>query len=485
MQIAQFFVKGIAHSSYILAGKQNCAVIDPRRDTDIYLEEAKSRGLKITHILETHLHADFISGHLDLAEATGAKIYAPRAANCEFEHTGLAEGDTFEIENIAIKILETPGHTPEHICYVVSDTSRGPDPVAVFCGDTLFVGDVGRPDLFPNLAEELALRLYDSLHEKLFSLPDSCEVYPAHGEGSLCGRALGAKRSSTIGYERKYNYALQISDRSEFIENLTTDMPPAPDHFSRCTEINRKGSTKLKSLPPVRRIPPEEFFKLSERDDITILDTRCYEGFGGEHVPGSWCIDLRSNFSTYAGWLLPPDKQILLVSEGEGQALESAVWLHRVGLDNIIGFLDGGMFSWVTAGFRAAHVPQISIPELHEWITSGNPLVIVDVRASSEYETFHIENSIHIPVQDLRERYNELDPEAEKIVICSTGHRSSMGCSILKQHGLQGVNNAAGGMTGYNAAGLGPECPMCALSWAGKAGKEGRPEFFGKRDQEK
>lgn len=475
MQITQFFVKGIAHSSYILAGKQNCAVIDPRRDTAIYLEEAKSKGLKITHILETHLHADFISGHIDLADITGAKIYAPEAANCEFEHIGLAEGDTFEIDDMSIKILETPGHTPEHICYVVSDTSRGSDPVAVFCGDTLFVGDVGRPDLFPNRAEELASKLYDSLHEKLLSLPGSCEVYPAHGEGSLCGRALGAKRSSTIGYERKYNYALQIPDRNKFVENLTTDMPPAPDHFGRCTEINRKGPTKLKELPPVKEIPPKEFFKLSKRDETAILDLRCYEGFGGEHIPASWCIDFRGNFATYAGWLLPPDKQILLVSESEKQAMESVVWLHRVGLDNISGFMDGGMFAWVTAGFRTSHVPQLSIPELHERIISKNPLVIIDVRALSEYEVFHIENSIHIPVQDLRKRYEELDPEAEKVVICSTGHRSSMGCSILKQHGLSRVNNASGGMTGYNAAGFGPECPICALSWAGKVGRGGKP----------
>jgi hydroxyacylglutathione hydrolase len=482
MQVVQFFVKGIAHISYILAGKQNCAIIDPRRDTDIYLEEAKSRGLKITHILVTHIHADFVSGHLDLAEVTGAKIYAPRAANCEFEHVELAEGDTFEIEDMVIRILETPGHTPEHICYVVSDTSRGPDPVAVFCGDTLFVGDVGRPDLFPNRAEELASKLYDSLHEKLLALPDSCEVYPAHGEGSLCGRALGAKRSSTVGYERKYNYALQIPDRTKFIESLMIDMPPAPDHFSRCTEINRKGPKKLNELPPVREIPPKEFLNFAEsaeRADTVILDVRCYEGFGGEHVPGSWCVDLRSNFATYAGWLLPPDKPILLVSESENHALESVVWLHRVGLDNIAGFLNGGMFAWVTAGLRAAHVPQISIPELHEWTLNGNPVLIVDVRALSEYEIFHIENSINIPVQDLRERYTELDPKIEKVIICSTGHRSSMGCSILKQHGFSRVNNAAGGMTGYNAAGFGPECPICALSWAGKAGKEGKLEFPG------
>ncbi|KKH45417.1 rhodanese-like domain-containing protein [Methanosarcina sp. 1.H.A.2.2] len=472
MQITPFFVRGIAHSSYILAGKQSCAVIDPQRDMDVYIKEAKSRGLKITHILETHLHADFVSGHMDLAELTGAPIYAPKAANCEFEHVGLIEGNTFEIEDTIVRILETPGHTPEHICYVVSDTSRGPDPAAVFCGDALFVGDVGRPDLFPGKARELASMLYDSLHKKLLSLPDSCEVYPAHGEGSLCGRAMGAKRSSTIGYERKYNYALRIPDREGFIENLTTNMPPAPDHFSRCTEVNRKGPTKLKEIPPLREIPPGEFFKFAGREDTAILDTRHYESFGGEHVPGSWCIDLRSNFATYAGWLLPPDKQILLVSDSEENARKSAVWLCRVGLDSIVGFLSGEMFAWVTAGLRAAHVPQLSIPELYEGVRSKNPPVILDVRVPSEYESFHIEHAVNIPVQELRERHMELDPEAEYAVICSTGHRSGMGCSILKKHGFSRVNNTAGGMTGYNAAGFGPECPMCAISWAGKAGRK-------------
>ena len=243
-------------------------------------------------------------------------------------------------------------------------------------------------------------------------------------------------------------------------------MPPAPDHFGRCSAINVEGPKRLKELPHIREISPKDFVKLAKREDTAILDVRCYERFGGEHVPGTWCIDLRSNFASYAGWLLPADKSILFVSENEKQALESVVWLQRVGLDNIAGFLDGGMFALVTAGLRAAHVPQLSIPELHEQISGGSPLLIVDVRANSEYETFHIENSINIPVQDLRKRHHELDPEAEKVVICSTGHRSSMGCSILKQHGLSKVSNAAGGMTGYNAAGFGPECPICALSWA-------------------
>jgi len=220
MFVQQFFVKGLAHSSYLLGGTETCAIVDPRRDVQVYLDAAEDMGMKITHILETHLHADFVSGHMDLAKLTGATIVAPRAGGCSFEHLAVGDGDGFEIENLKIEVLDTPGHTPEHISFVVTDTSRGDEPAAVFCGDTLFVGDVGRPDLFPGMAQELASKLFSSIHDKLLKLPDHCEVYPAHGAGSLCGRAMGAKRTSTIGYERRYNAALQIADEAEFIQSL-------------------------------------------------------------------------------------------------------------------------------------------------------------------------------------------------------------------------------------------------------------------------
>ena len=231
MLIKHFFINKIAHSSYILAGSGVCAVIDPQRDIDVYVEQARALGVEITHILQTHLHADFVSGHMELAEKTGAKIYVAKSAKCTFDHVALSEGDTIKIEDIVIKVLETPGHTPEHLCFVVIDTTRGEEPGCAFVGDTLFVGDVGRPDLFPDIAEELAGKLYHSLHDKILKLPDFCEVLPAHGAGSLCGRAMGAKWRSTIGYERKYNAALQIKDKNEFIKSLTEDMPPAPDHL--------------------------------------------------------------------------------------------------------------------------------------------------------------------------------------------------------------------------------------------------------------
>ncbi|WP_406659897.1 MBL fold metallo-hydrolase [Methanolobus sp. ZRKC3] len=465
MIIEQFFTGGIAHSSYLLGANRTCAVIDPRRDIDTYIEQAQEMGVKITHILETHLHADFISGHLDLARRTGAQIYAPKAGNCDFEHIPLSEGDSFRLEGIHIDVLETPGHTPEHISYLVTDTSRGDETVTVFCGDTLFVGDVGRPDLFPGMAKELAAQLYESLHEKLLNLPDFCEVYPAHGAGSLCGRAMAAKRTSTIGYEKKYNYALNIKNLEDFTNALTKNMPAAPDHFSRCSVINAKGPAIVEELPELKALNNNDFIGLIEKGDSIVLDVRCFESFGGQHIPNAYSLDLKSNFATFAGWLLPPDKNILLVTDSQGQALDASLWLRRVGLDRITGYLEDGMFGWVTAGLGTDHIAQISIVELHEKLTKGDETLVVDVRAASEYEDFHIQNSINIPVHELRERYVELDPEAEIVLICGSGHRSSMGCSILQQKGFRKLYNAAGGMTGYAAAKYGPECPMCRLPW--------------------
>jgi hydroxyacylglutathione hydrolase len=476
MIVHQFFVKGLAHSSYVLGGTKTCAVVDPQRDVQIYLDAAKSLGMTITHILETHLHADFISGHLDLAEKTGAQIFAPKAGKCAFDHVGLAEGDSVEIEDMVLGVLETRGHTPEHISYVVTDKARGQEPVAVFCGDTLFVGDVGRPDLFPGMAEELASSLFHNLHEKLLKLPDFCEVYPAHGAGSLCGRAMGAKRTSTIGYEKKYNGALQIRDRNEFIRSLTTNMPPAPDHFSRCSAINGKGPTLVRNLPVLEELAPEAFNEKVKGGNTIVLDVRSYDSFGGQHIPGSYHIDFGGNFATFAGWLLPPDASILLVTGDIVQPEEVAVWLRRVGLDQVVGYLGGGMFAWTTAGLPTGHVVQLSVEELHRMSTGEREMILVDVRAPREFEGFHIQGALNIPAPDLRTRYQELDPDVPTALVCSTGHRSSLGTSILKQHGFKNVFNIAGGMTGYSAAGYGPECPMCVAPHG--------PHFLGKTTEQ-
>jgi hydroxyacylglutathione hydrolase len=463
MLIQSFFVPGLAHCSYLLAGSKTCAVIDPRRDVRIYLDAVNSLGLKLTHILETHLHADFISGHMDLAEKTGARIHAPRSARCAFEHEGLSEGDTFEIEDMEVKVLETPGHTSEHIVYVVADRSRGEEPAVLFSGDTLFVGDVGRPDLFPGIAQKLASELHDSLYLKLLGLPDFCEVYPAHGAGSLCGRDISAKRTTTIGYEKRYNYALRIPDRNEFVRRLTTDMPEAPDHFSRCSETNRKGPAPVRSLPAAVPLDPASFSHMAGGANAVVLDIRPYEAFGGQHVMGSYHIDLASNFTTFAGWVLPPDSDILMVAEHADQIEKAAVLLRRVGLDRITGYLEGGMFEWAKAGLPAGHVPQLSAQELSERLFGSDPLTLLDVRAKGEFESGHIEGALNIPAPDLRMRHGELDPEVPIVTICNVGQRASLAASLLRQRGFRKVFNLAGGMTGYNAAIGGPECVVCAL----------------------
>lgn len=461
MLVKQVFTEKIAHSSYVLAAKSSCAVIDPRRDIQVYLDEARAMGVTITHILQTHLHADFVSGHMDLAAATGAKIHAPRSAECAFDHVPLSEGDTVELENLVLEVMETPGHTPEHVVYVVKDLGRSDSPVAVFTGDTLFVGDVGRPDLFPDKAEELAGKLYHSLHDKLLTLPDHCEVYPAHGAGSLCGRSMAAKRTSTIGYERFFNPALNIEDKVEFIRSLTNDMPPAPDHFSRCTAINRQGPDLVSRLPVLERLDPAAFREQGEGVDI--LDVRTYDAFSGHHVPGSWSLDLNGNFPTFAGWVLPVDKDILLVAGGPEEAEKAVTGARRVGVDRITGMLAGGMPAWVTAGFSTGDVPLLSAGGLHSMITDAENFILLDVRAPAEFADNHIEGAVNIPVDELRTRYDGLDRQKPVVVICSSGNRGSTAASILKQKGFSKLYNVAGGMTGYSAAGYAKHCRACGV----------------------
>jgi glyoxylase-like metal-dependent hydrolase (beta-lactamase superfamily II)/rhodanese-related sulfurtransferase len=461
MFVQQFFVKGLAHSSYLLGGTSSCAIIDPRRDTDIYIEAARTMGMNITHILETHLHADFISGHIDLAAQTGAQIYAPRAGKCAFKHRPVKEGDSFDLDDMTIRVIETPGHTPEHVSYVIIDRTRGSDPVAVFSGDTLFVGDVGRPDLFPAIATKLAAQLHDSLHKKLLTLPPFCTVYPAHGAGSLCGRAMGAMRTTTIGYEKKYNGALKIRDKKTFITTLTTNMPPAPDHFSRCSAINGKGPARVTKLPTPAMLEALAFKKALKKKNTIVLDCRSTAAFGGAHIPGCFHIDFGSNFSTFAGWILPPDSNILLVPETPELAGEAAVQLRRVGHDRIVGFLDGGIYAWSKAGLPIDTVPQISIQQLQKQMKRLERFTLLDVRMPAEFQAGHIEGAVNIAMPELRTRFNEVNAGMPVIVICNTGHRSSMAASLLQKHGFKHVANVAGGMTAWSAAGLSKPCATC------------------------
>jgi len=451
MLLKSFFVPNIAHSSYLLAGPKACAIIDPQREIDAYLDVARENDVRITHVLQTHLHADFISGHLDLATATGATIHAPRSADCAFLHEEIGEGDVIKVDDMELEVMETPGHTPEHVSYVVRDRGRGESPVGVFCGDTLFVGDVGRPDLFPGRAEELAEALYRSL-AKLMALPDFCEVYPAHGAGSLCGRSIGAKRQSTIGYERRHNPAL-IADKSAFIRALTTDMPAAPDHFTRCSEINRRGPALMSKLTPPSPLPPPRFRDAMRRGGI-VLDVRDYDAFGALHVPGAISIPMSGNLPIFAGWIIPADAEILLVAADDMAVEDAVVWLRRVGHDRTVGYLDGGMRAWTSAGLMTEHVPQMSPQELrHTMIDKANRMV-VDVRGAGEFQraVFRVPGSINLPAPDLRTRHGELPKDQPIVLVCGTGRRSSMAASLLKRAGFSQVCNLAGGLPGYQAS---------------------------------
>ena len=461
MLLKHVFTAKIAHSSYLLVGKESCAVVDPRRDVDVYITQARELGVSITHILETHLHADFVSGHLDLAKATGAVIFAPRSANCEFPHEAIDAGDVIQIEDMRLDILDTPGHTPEHVCYVVTDTGRGGSPVGVFTGDALFVGDVGRPDLFPGRAEELAAMLYHSLHNVLLELPDHCEVYPAHGAGSLCGRSVGAKWRSTIGYERRHNEALQIRGEARFIESLTSDMPPVPDHFGRCSEINRRGPQLLESLDTPRELSPAEFLTRCERDETAVVDVRGYAAFAGMHVPGSIHLDLAGNFPTFAGWVLPPQADIAWVADCREAACEATLWARRVGLDGCVAHLSGGVDAWATSGPEVGHLNLVSVQDLQHRVTGSEGIVLVDVRTPREFRDSHIEGAVNIPVPELRTRHTELNPEKPIFLICSSGKRAGLAASLLRQHGFDDLHNVAGGMIGYSTAGHAKQCSAC------------------------
>lgn len=450
MKIAQLYTPGIAQCSYVVGSGKKCAVVDPVRNIEPYLEKAKEFDMEITAILETHLHADFISGHMELAEKTGAPIYAPRIANCTYEHYALGDEEEFALEQLRFKLLETPGHTPDCAVYLVTDLERGEEPVLSFTGDTLLVGDVGRPDLFPSREEELAEKLFHSLG-RLKELADHVEVYPAHGMGSLCGRALSAKLWSTVGIERRYNYALQHTGLDSFKRDLLTDMPAAPDHFARCSEINRRGPALLGGLPVPKPMKAAEVASLIV-EGTTVIDTRPYHSFAAAHIPGSYSISHHGNLATFAGWIIPPEANLILLLEREGDFENVKSTLHNVGLDQISGYLEGTMESWINGGLPVEKVETISVERLRNWMDKESPLVL-DNRAKGEWKKEHIAGTILAPAPDIRHRYSEWDKNTPLVVLCNTSNRSMTAASILKQKGFKKVINAVGGTTAWSAAG--------------------------------
>jgi glyoxylase-like metal-dependent hydrolase (beta-lactamase superfamily II)/rhodanese-related sulfurtransferase len=454
MYFKQFYLGCLAHASYMIGSDGEAAVVDPRRDVDSYIEEARAQGLEIRHIIETHLHADFVSGHRELAHRTGAKIYFGAKAGAKFEHVPVREGDEIRMGHVLLRFLETPGHTPESVSILVIDRAVSDVPKAVLTGDTLFIGDVGRPDLLgaTMTAQELAGMLYDSLHGKLLTLPDSVEVYPAHGAGSLCGRNISSETSSTIGQQRQFNYALKPMPKEDFVRMMTTDLPEAPRYFARDVAINRGGASELGELPEPAPLEARDVEALQRKGAI-VLDTRPAAQYGAAHVPGSLHIGLSGQFASWAGALVSPQAPILLVAEDEEQVREARVRLARVGIENVAGYLAGGILEWDRAGLPLATMEQINVGELDERLREGG-VRVVDVRRPGEWKSGHIGGAVHRPLNALAESAGALSKDEPLVIVCAGGYRSSIATSVLERQGFTRITNVVGGMAAWKSANL-------------------------------
>ena len=368
MYFKQFYLGCLAHASYLIGSEGEAAVVDPQRDVDQYIKEAEAQNLHIKYVIETHLHADFVSGHRELAARTGAEIVFGKEAGATFPHRAVQDGDEICIGKVTLRVMETPGHTPESISLLVIDTETSPQPQKILTGDTLFVGDVGRPDLAGGKGytpSMMAGMMYDTINSKLLKLADDIEVYPAHGAGSMCGRNMSAETSSTIGEQRKSNYALQPMPKDAFVRMMTVDLAEAPAYFPLDAEINRTGAPSLAEVTAPAALTPQEIKGLA---DHQILDVRGAAEFGAAHLPGAINIGLGGQFAIWAGTLLSMECPIVIVAESEEQAAEAVVRLARVGIERVKGYLAGGIAAWSNAGLELAAVPQITVNELKELV---------------------------------------------------------------------------------------------------------------------
>jgi hydroxyacylglutathione hydrolase len=453
MHFEQFYLGCLAHASYLLASEGEAVVVDPQRDVEIYLKAAEANHVAIRHIFETHLHADFVSGHQELAARTGARIYIGAQAEATFPHIAVQDGFHLQVGKMRITALETPGHTPESICLVIADEEKSPAPWAVLTGDTLFLGDVGRPDLSKRYnAAQLAGMLYDSLHRKLLALSDDVLVYPAHGAGSLCGRNMRAERVSTIGTERLTNYALQIKSREEFVKQLTSNLPTRPEYFQQDAEINRTGAAALSDLPVLPAVEPAELKTLLEEGGIA-LDVRPGEQFAAGHVPGSVNIALSGQFASWAGALLGLAARPVLIAESPDAVSEARMRLARIGLEDARGYLRGGIEAWRQSGFPVVTLPQMSVEVLRDRL-QGNALQVLDVRREPEWEAGHIDGASWWPLDNFKVAPPEIDRNLPIAVHCKGGYRSMIACSLLERAGFKNVINIVGGLDAWLEAKL-------------------------------
>jgi hydroxyacylglutathione hydrolase len=437
--------------SYLVGCGQagRAAIVDPGRDrVDDYLTLARRKGLAIIDILETHVHADHVSGAQALAAKCGASIRIHPSANAAYPHVPVENEDELDIGSVSLKILHTPGHTPDSISLLVTDRSRGRDPWFVLTGDTLFVGDVGRPDFG---GETAAADLYRSLTERLLVLPDSVEVYPAHGAGSSCGRAMSSKTASTIGFERRFNAALQAGGVDAFVTRLMTGLPPKPPNFERIIAKNR--SRILPSTGDVAPLAAERVRDILAKGGV-MLDVRSTEEYGEAHIPGAINVWIESpQFSARAGLFLPPDVPIVLVAASPTDPGRAAQALGRIGLDDVAGYLQWGITEWRSQGLPVTSVPQITVHDLATMREERAELVVVDVREVSEWEDGHIEGAHHLPMSEAVRRMAELPADRPKAVLCAGGLRSSTVISALTREGMTGWYNVSGGMTAWMKGG--------------------------------
>lgn len=447
MKFKQFYLGCLAHASYYIGSSEEAAVIDPQRDVQQYLDEAAANGQKIKYIIETHSHADFVSGHLELAKKTGAQIIYGHRANTEFPTLKVKDGDKLTVGAIELTFMETPGHTPEGITILAKDTEDPEAPIKMFTGDTLFIGDVGRPDLIGSkgfTAEQMGSMLYDSLHNKILPLPDETEVYPAHGAGSLCGKSLSKETWSTLGEQRKFNYALKPMSREEFIAVVASDQPEVPAYFPMSAARNLKGSAAIEDLPKPEPLTTDEIRAF----DGVVIDVRQNVEYGAGHVPNAINIGLGGQFASWAGTMIPIGTPIAIAADNNEQVDEAFMRLARVGHETVKGYV-------LMPEFKADKnvVEQVSVSDVENLASTEKELQLVDVRRPGEYAAGHASGAINIPLDRLSREFDQLDPSKPTYVICQTGYRSSVGASILENAGFKTVYNVTGGTRAWIDAG--------------------------------
>jgi glyoxylase-like metal-dependent hydrolase (beta-lactamase superfamily II)/rhodanese-related sulfurtransferase len=456
MQFKQFYLGCLAHASYYIGSGDEAAIIDPQRDVQQYLDEAAANGQKIKYVIETHSHADFVSGHLELAGKTGAEIvYGERAAT-QFPTHKVKDGDELKVGAVKLSFLETPGHTPEGITIVAEDAQDPSAPAKMFTGDTLFIGDVGRPDLIGSkgfTSEQMAEMLYDSLHEKILKYADETEIYPAHGAGSLCGKSLSKETWSTLGQQRQMNYAVQPMSKKEFVKLVTTDQAEVPMYFPKSAAKNLEGSSSLDEIAPPRELSADEVAKF----DGVVLDVRPNYVYGAGHVPNSINIGLGGQFASWAGTMIPIGTNIAIVADTKEQVDEAVMRLARVGHEGVSGFVLMSNYD----GTRKI-IEQVTVQQVDRMSKEDPRLQFVDVRRPAEYANGHAPQTMNLPLDRLPEEFEKLDPSKPTYVICQGGYRSSIGTGILENAGFNNLYNVTGGTSEWIKAGLETETSSAA-----------------------